>query len=438
MNGQCTGRNTSRPWWGLCALVCLLLAAAPAHAIEGLGELLREGRLRVTTNIVQTQSPLYVTQPVIIHVEVATQGRFNGGTRIRGLQIAEAIALPPPAFAVNATRRQAGKLWAVQTWSLTLYPLKEKKYLVPSLSLEVEIVDRDGIVRRGVLQTSPQSFTAVLPPNAAGKVPWMVAENVTLTSTVTGPTEGLAQGAAIIRTFKMEVEGVPGMMLPELPSPAIPGLAVYLDAPAIKTTSNRGSLIGSRRQRTTYIVQKSGRYLLPDYTLNWWNIRTGQWAQATASAQIIQTRGVSPSAPLIQAIPGPRGTQNIIGEGLWLLVGASLVCALAALALLRRRGSPAFLRQWKLRRHVRKAVATGKTLRAIRVFYQWYDQYGAAPKAPSIRTGVRSADFETLMEKGFSNRAVKHGIIQVDGIFSEVEKLKAAERPQSKPFSLNE
>lgn len=435
MNAHCKG---SKKWVHAYGLIIFLLASFPAQAVEGLGELVRDGRIQVTTNIEQTGTPFYVTQPVTIHVEVATQGRFNGGTRIRGLQMGEAIALPPPTFAVNATRTEGGKLWAVQTWTLTLYPLTDKKYLVPALSLDVEIVDREGTERRGILKTAPQSFTAILPPNVAGKTPWLAAEDVTLTSTLSGPTEDLAQGAALIRTLKLEAQGVPGMMLPELPSLAIAGLAVYSDPPDLKTSSNRGSLKGSRRQRTTYIVQKPGRYLLPEVTLNWWNIRTGQWEQAKAPAQIIQTKGVSPSAPLIQAKPSATQEQKFFMEWLWLIAGGSLLGSLAAAAFWLKQSSFVFIAQWKLRRHVRKALAAGKTLRAIRLFYQWYDRYSVDRKTPSVRESADNADFEALMERGFSDCVVKTNTLQSDLIFSTDDRLKTPEKNQSNLFSIND
>ena len=419
-------------------LLVFLLASFPAQAVEGVGELVRDGRIQVTTNIEQTGTPFYVTQPVKIHVEVATQGRFNGGTRIRGLQIGEAIVLPPPAFAVNATRTEGGKLWAVQTWALTLYPLSDKKYLVPALSLDVEIIDREGTERRGVLKTKPQSFAAILPPNVAGKAPWLAAEDVTLTSTLLGPTEDLAQGAALIRTLKLEAQGVPGMMLPELPSRAIAGLAVYPDAPDIKTASNRGSLKGSRRQRTTYIVQKPGRYLLPEVTLNWWNIQKGHWELANAPAQIIQTKGVSPSAPLTQAKSNGTQDQNFFMEWLWLISGAGLLVGLVASFFWLKQSSSTLIAQWKLRRQVRKALEAGKTLRAIRLFYQWYDRYSVDRKTPSVRESANNADFEALMERGFSDRIFKTGPLQAEIIFSTDNHLKKTEKTQSNLFSIND
>lgn len=435
MNNQ---HNSSKKWTYVYGLIVFLLASFPAQAVEGLGELVRDGRVQVTSRIEKTGMPFYVTQPVTLHVEVATQGRFNGGTRIRGLQMGEAIALPPPAFAVNATRTEGGMLWAVQTWSLTLYPLSDKKYLVPALSLDVEIVDKEGTEQRGVLKTKPQSFTAVFPPNVAGKTPWLAAEGVTLTSAVLGPTEDLAQGAALIRTLKVEAQGVPGMMLPELPSLVIPGLAVYSDTPNIKTASNRGSLIGSRRQRTTYIVQKPGRYSLPEVTLNWWNIHKGQWEQANTPAQIIQTKGVSPSAPLIQAKSSTQQDQSFFTQWLWLIAGAGLFGGLGISVFWLKQGSLALIGQWKLRRRVRKALAAGKTMRAIRLFYQWYDTYSVDRKTPSVRENTNNADFETLMERGFSNHVVKKGALQADAIFSTVDQVKKPEKNQSKLFSLND
>ncbi|MBV1885835.1 MAG: BatD family protein [Parvibaculaceae bacterium] len=428
-------------WTCIGSLLFLFLVVSPAQATQGLGPLVREDRLRVTMHIPQAQRPLYVTQPVTVYVEIATQGRFNGGTRIRGLQVSDAIALPPPAFAVNATRSEGGKLWAVQTWSLTLYPLKEKEYLVPSLSLDVKLVDKGGIERRGILKTKPQAFEALLPPGAASKEPWFAAENVTVTSTLKGPAEGLEKGAAVIRTIEVDAEGVPGMMLEELSSESIPGLAAYSDAPEVGTTSNRGSRLGWRRQRTTYIIQKPGRFLLPEYTLNWWSIGAGQWEKTTTPRQIIQTKGISASAPLIKATVRATGRQKIYGSWVWWFVGASLLGALGiylpAATMCRGKQLP-YMAQWNARRHARNALSRGKVLLTIRLFYQWYDQYGDNKKTPSVRAEADSAEFEALMERGFSNYPEEHNSIQTDAIFESVGRLKAHKPGQSKPFSLND
>ncbi|MDF1686445.1 MAG: hypothetical protein P1U50_06600 [Parvibaculaceae bacterium] len=431
-------RQSAHIWAYMGGLVLSVLMLFPAYANEGVGDLLREGRLRVTTHITKTQTPLYVTQPVVIHVEVATQGRFNRGTQIRGFHVADAITLPPPAFAVNATRLEAGTLWAVQTWTLTLYPLKDKKYLLPALSLEVGVVDRDGGEKSGVVKTQPQTFSSVLPPSAAEKMPWIAAKSMNLSSHISGPTDALQQGSAITRTLNVEADGVPGMMLKEIGTPSIPGLAVYPDAADIKTTSNRGEIRGMRRERTTYIVQKPGRYQLPDVRLNWWNLETKQWEQAVAPSQILQTEGIAETAPLIQAVSPVHARTIAWAWGAWLIAGIIVVGGLAVCALVFKRGLPEGLGQWRLRQHMRKALASGKTMSAIRLFYQWYDQYSAGRQTPSVRDHAQAADFEALMEKGYADHGAEETAVQFEGIFSDIKTSPSAHPLYDKPFPLND
>lgn len=431
-------RQTAQIWAYIGGLLLSVLMLFPAYASEGVGGLVREGRLRVTTHIAKTQTPLYVTQPVVIHVEVATQGRFNRGTRIRGFHVADAITLPPPAFAVNATRLEAGTLWAVQTWTLTLYPLKDKKYLLPALSLEVGLVDRDGRERNGVVKTQPQTFASVMPPKAGEKTPWLAAKSMSLTSQVSGPTDKLQQGSAITRTLKVEAQGLPAMMLKEMGAPSIPGLAVYPDAAEIKTTSNRGEVIGVRRERTTYIVQKPGRYQLPAVRLNWWNLETKQWEQAIAPSQIIQTEGIAETAPLMKAASPVHSRKATWARGAWFIAGIAVVGGLVLCTLVFKHGLSEVFSQWRLRRHVRKALALGKTMAAVRLFYQWYDQYSAGRQTPSVRDHAQATNFEGLMEKGYADHGAKENAMQFEEIFSEIETSASADPSYSKPFPLND
>lgn len=125
-------------------------------------------------------------------------------------------------------------------------------------------------------------------------------------------------------------------------------------------------------------------------------------------------------------------------EWLWLIAGGSLLGSLVAAAFWLKQSSFAFIAQWKLRRHVRKALEAGKTLRAIRLFYQWYDRYSVDRKTPSVRESANNADFEALMDRGFSNHVVKKGALQANAIFSTGDRLKTPEKNQSKLFSLND
>jgi hypothetical protein len=61
------------------------------------------------------------------------------------------------------------------------------------------------------------------------------------------------------------------MLLPSLPVFETEGLAAYPAAPRIDDRTNRGSLVGERTDRITWIVERAGEYSLPTVAFRWWD-----------------------------------------------------------------------------------------------------------------------------------------------------------------------
>jgi hypothetical protein len=75
---------------------------------------------------------------------------------------------------------------------------------------------------------------------------------------------------------------------------------------------------------------------------------------------------------------------------------------------------------------------------AIRLFYQWYDQYSAGRQTPSVRDHAQAADFEALMEKGYADHGAEETAVQFEGIFSDIKTSPSAHPLYDKPFPLND
>ena len=99
----------------MMALVCV---SASANTIA---QLQQEDKLRIKAWL-EPEDNIIARQQVKLQIEVATDKWFSGGTRIGHFEIKDAIVMQREKFAVNSTRTDGDKSWAVQQWTLVVYP----------------------------------------------------------------------------------------------------------------------------------------------------------------------------------------------------------------------------------------------------------------------------------------------------------------------------
>jgi hypothetical protein len=79
----------------------------------------------------------------------------------------------------------------------------------------------------------------------------------------------------------MQANNVPGMMLPEVPTPKLTGVAVYPDRPEVSDQTERGDLVGKRIESLTYVCEKAGSVVIPGVQMRWWNPTESAWKEHT-------------------------------------------------------------------------------------------------------------------------------------------------------------
>jgi hypothetical protein len=157
-----------------------------------------------------------------------------------------------------------------------------------------------------------------------------------VTSNWTLPQQPIRAGDAITLTVERRAARLSAMLLPALPVFEAEGLAAYPAAPQIDDRTNRGSLVGERTDRITWIVERAGDYSLPTVAFRWWDP-----AQEALRTDVVQ--GVSFSAEVApgQAEPPSRGPQDVTPGRSTGLTGSQLalmaVAALLIAAALRFR-----------------------------------------------------------------------------------------------------
>jgi len=392
--------------WLLLALL-LLGAISPAGATT-LEQLQRDGRLHLRTWITPASS-VVARQQVQLHIEIATDRWFSAGTRIGHMDVRDAIVLQRETFAVNSTRRQGAQTWAIQQWTLMIYPQREGRFDVPAVAVHLSVAGDDGAAAvEGTVYTAPLMFTAALPAALQDvDAPWLVTREFKVTEQYNRSFDGLDAGDALVRTIRIHAVDVPAMMLPVITPETADGLAVYEKPAQLVDRSDRGNARAERTQTFTYVFEKPGIYHLSARTFLWWNPASRTLESVQLAVQTLHVGGsvIGKAAGISwrNVMAGVILLSVLFGFG-WYLWHTG-----ARRRVLQRSQPPS---ERELRQRFARACRRHDAAEALRLLYQWLDHRADVPLHASVRQSLQEAghqqlleDFDALMQSLYGNRA---------------------------------
>lgn len=170
-------------------------------------------------------------------------------------------------------------------------------------------------------------------------------------------------GEPVTRVITLTAMGLVEEQLPELPSHYPPGFKLYPDQATTSTIEKNNNLIAQRQESLAIIPTEPGDYVLPDVTVPWFNIVTGETEYARLEARTISVAPAqpgtaapssAPSSPPVQTPQQPRSTQaeNTDTERrtlhpLWQQTGFQLISLALAFAIIGWLGTIMYYRRKK-------------------------------------------------------------------------------------------
>ena len=231
---------------------------------------------------------IITSQQLMLNIEVATPSYFVGGTRIVRPEIADAIVLQREVFAVNSTRRVDGETWAVQLWTMTIYPQRAGMFDVPQIRVEATIALPDGQPQQRYAQTEAVQFEVRDPSGIpSSDIPrsdipsnktWLATSSFSVTEEYDGALDNLKIGDSVTRVIKFKANNLAAMMLPEIGFPSRgDGLAIYPKPPTLNDRVNRGEYLAERIETISYVVEKPGTFVLPERQFYWFDLDANEF-----------------------------------------------------------------------------------------------------------------------------------------------------------------
>ena len=178
-------------------------------------------------------------------------------------------------------------------------------------------LDKDAIA--AAVKTEPVSFNAKLPPGAEKLGSLISARNLKVEEAWT-PEPGKAKaGDAFTRTITFTAPDVPAMAFPPFPAGKIDGLGIYPKPPEVLDQSDRGNLIGKRRDTITYVCQRAGEFTIPAVRLTWFDLDAQKLQTIDFPAQHLSVS----SNPALESTAAEQGNSAPWTALFWLLAAAA-------------------------------------------------------------------------------------------------------------------
>lgn len=222
-----------------------------------------------------------------------------------------------------------GRRYQVVERRYALTPQRAGTLIVPSIQFQGEAVDPGnpndpgGFFNPGGLFGNTTPVTAdsqevkidVQPPPADwGKTTWLPARSLTLSLEGLPSDDKLTAGQPLNLRMRVDAQGMSGDALPELSLPTIDDAKVYPDQ-STTTTQDDGQWLTGRRERSFAIFpQHAGSLTIPEITLTWFDVQSGQKRVASIPAHTFNVVAASgapaaaSSAAQPAAAPSPAAT----------------------------------------------------------------------------------------------------------------------------------
>lgn len=208
-----------------------------------------------------------------------------------------------------------------------------------------------GITKPISVRGKPIELDILPVPSEFKDKEWLPAEDLVIIDSWTNKKPNFEAGEPTTRTLTIQVVGLLGTQTPSLNLDEIPKVRMYKEKDHTSTKTDGSRVFGIREQDITYIPSASGKAILPGFTLNWWNTKTGKIETfSLPEREVMIAKGTLPETvepdnlaklqTLIKASEIPRS--EVIDNSpwltylLWLLGFAALIGSLIQMTLMFR------------------------------------------------------------------------------------------------------
>ncbi len=260
-----------------------------------------DGRVRLS---IDSDKAYWVGQRVLVHLDLLTNGFSFSGQRFNMPQISGGVLVQTDSSTLKLNEQIDGESWQILRYDLSFFSQRAGVVQIPPFDVRFNASLGYGQPEASFeLQTEALAVELEMPPGADPSLPVVTTSRLTVEESWQPDQQDFGVGEALTRTITIQAEDVSGIALPVAPTQTIEGIDLLPKAPLVEDKSNRGTLIGRRREQVSYLFQREGHYTLPAATISWWNPETKVLEQYELKARSID---VAPDPLAQESIDEPE------------------------------------------------------------------------------------------------------------------------------------
>jgi hypothetical protein len=253
------------------------------------------------------QSKPFVNQEIILTVKLYNSKRLLDA-EYQAPQADDALILPL-GDAKRYQTEQNGTNYVVEEQQYAVFPQKSGVLKIKSPTFTALVYDfnpqrvkaQDKEIEVNV-QPIPKQFEAKT---------WLPAKEVRISEEYENTNQTLSQGSTLVRTISLEGIGIPAQLLPDLSFTSSNEFNVYPEKGTDRNQVRQGELVGSTEFKVTYLFNKTGRIVLPEVKVHWFNTQTGKEETASLAPRSVE---ITPSAQTQKNIPSSNKQSTVVDK----------------------------------------------------------------------------------------------------------------------------
>jgi len=188
---------------------------------------------------------------------------------------------------ISFQTRRNQRLYQVTERRFAIFPQKSGNYVIPAATFQGQVLEKATSNRfsndpfdrffqtqraRRVRIKSNEIEIEVMPQaKQTGDANWLPAKKIIFSEIWSPNPPQFKVGEPVTRTLRIEATGLTGAQLPEIKWFETNGIKQYTDQPLVKTEVAGDALLGVREEKIAIVPNESGKLVLPEIRLHWWD-----------------------------------------------------------------------------------------------------------------------------------------------------------------------
>jgi len=211
------------------------------------------------------------------------------------LKVSNALVIPLGEVR-QYTTTVSGQRMGVYERRYAIFAEDSGEMIIPGQKFSANVVNSYNRWSRGrpvSIIAEPTRIQVKARPASYPQAPWLPSNKIVIEDRWSKPNDEWQVGEPVTRTIVIKAHGLSGSQLPSMTLPIVDGLKYYPDQSEYNDQSDNLGIQGSSQQSLAIVPTKSGRILIPEVRIPWWNLEKNKLEYAVLPAQTILVANAS-------------------------------------------------------------------------------------------------------------------------------------------------